>query len=99
MAGHPLGQLFSKLHEAFAAPGGTTHRLVIDRRTIEKTWKYMRNWNMFLKEEWTNQKDRKSSLSVHRDSFKSNGSTLDKLGKSKSPTQNIMTLLDTPLNF
>ena len=41
MAGHPLGQLFSKLHEAFAAPGGTTHRLVIDRRTIEKTWKYM----------------------------------------------------------
>ena len=41
MAGHPLGQLFSKLHEAFAAPGGTTNRLMIDRRTIEKTWKYM----------------------------------------------------------
>ena len=41
MAGHPLGQLFSKLHEAFAAPGGTPNRLVIDRRTIEKTWKYM----------------------------------------------------------
>ena len=58
MAGHPLGQLFSKLHEAFAAPGGTTHRLVIDRRTIEKTWKYMdkvsqqnlpSNDNIFLK--------------------------------------------------
>ena len=41
MAGHPIGQLFSKLHEAFASPGGATHRLVIDRRTIEKTWKYM----------------------------------------------------------
>ena len=49
MAGHPLGQLFSKLHEAFAAPGGTTHRLVIDRRTIEKTWKYMDKVSYILK--------------------------------------------------
>ena len=49
MAGHPLGQLFSKLHEAFAAPGGTTHRLVIDRRTIEKTWKYMDKVSHILK--------------------------------------------------
>ena len=41
MAGHPIGQLFSKLHEAFASPGGATHRLVIDRRTILHTCKNM----------------------------------------------------------
>jgi len=47
MAGQSLGQLFSKMHHAFGvSPGGASctvsaSRLVIDKKTMEKTWKYM----------------------------------------------------------
>jgi len=53
MAGQSLGQLFSKMHHAFgSSPGGGGNPLsgsgqggprlaVIDKKTMEKTWKYM----------------------------------------------------------
>ena len=39
----PVGQLFSKLSAVVASPASSVqnHKIVIDRKTIEKTWKYM----------------------------------------------------------
>ena len=40
----PVGQLFSKLTAVVASPASSVqnhHKIVIDRKTIEKTWKYM----------------------------------------------------------
>ena len=39
MAGGPFNSFFNYLHD-FVNPGGN-NKIVIDRRTIEKTWKYM----------------------------------------------------------
>ena len=40
-----VGQLFSKLSAVVASPASSGlqnhHKMVIDRKTIEKTWKYM----------------------------------------------------------
>ena len=39
-----VGQLFSKLTAVVASPASSVqnhHKMVIDRKTIEKTWKYM----------------------------------------------------------
>ena len=46
-----VGQLFSKLTAVVASPAAGVqnhHKMVIDRKTIEKTWKYMDkvSWNL-----------------------------------------------------
>jgi len=42
MAGQSLGQLFSKMHNAFGTPNTCQPtKLVIDKKAMEKTWKYM----------------------------------------------------------
>ena len=45
----PVGQLFSKLSAVVASPASSVqnHKIVIDRKTIEKTWKYMDKVIMF----------------------------------------------------
>ena len=46
----PVGQLFSKLSAVVASPASSVqnHKIVIDRKTIEKTWKYMDKVNQVL---------------------------------------------------
>jgi len=42
MAGQSLGQLFSKMHNAFGTPNTCPPtKLVVDKKAMEKTWKYM----------------------------------------------------------
>jgi len=47
MAANPIGTFFSYLHDAFVQ-NSANNKIVIDRRTIEKTWKYMDKVNSAL---------------------------------------------------
>lgn len=48
MAANPIGSFFSYLHDAFLQ-NSANNKIVIDRRTIEKTWKYMDKVNTFVR--------------------------------------------------